>query len=531
MKKEEQFFSENLQEDLENLERYIEEYSLFLPLAVYSVNPVGIIVDVNQTGKELSKYQEIELIGQDIEIIFKNPKKIKKFFNQTLKKGSIKNREMILVTKNKKEIPVRASASIRQDQEGNIIGCFIALNDITEIKKFQTKLEDKVKQRTEELEKTKNKLAKTLEETKEAKRKVEGEKNKTSAIISNLVDPIIIIDQEDKINLYNPKAKEIFGFTKSSIGKKVKKKDNYSMENFKEILKKDYEIKKGKDMEPANPKEEELIIEHQGDKLTYKIITTKVYDSKKRCIGTMKTFSDLTREKRINRLKTEFVSIAAHQLRTPLSAIKWAIKMILEGDTGPINQDQREILTKGFESNERMIKLVNDMLNVSRIEEGRLQYNFAKTNFKEVYETVVGNVKSKIKEKNIKFNIKKPDKMPSVYMDKEKIRLVIQNLLENAVKYTPVNGTVTLEIQKQKKNLRIKAKDNGVGIPEKDQKKLFSKFFRAENVKKMQTDGTGLGLFIANNIIKKHGGEIHFKSEEGKGTEFYFYLPLNQTKK
>jgi len=225
MKKEEQFFSENLQEDLENLERYIEEYSLFLPLAVYSVNPVGIIVDVNQTGKELSKYQEIELIGQDIEIIFKNPKKIKKFFNQTLKKGSIKNREMILVTKNKKEIPVRASASIRQDQEGNIIGCFIALNDITEIKKFQTKLEDKVKQRTEELEKTKNKLAKTLEETKEAKRKVEGEKNKTSAIISNLVDPIIIIDQEDKINLYNPKAKEIFGFTKSSIGKKVKKKD------------------------------------------------------------------------------------------------------------------------------------------------------------------------------------------------------------------------------------------------------------------------------------------------------------------
>src|SRR6056297_311767 len=531
MRKEENFLIENLQEDLENLERYIEEYSLFLPLAVYSVNPVGIIVDVNQAGKDLSNYKETEIVGQNIETIFKNKKKVKNAFKQTLKKGNVKNKEEILLTKQNKEVPVRFSASVRQDQKSNIIGCFVALNDITEIKKFQNKLEDKVKQRTRELEKTKNELAETLKETKETKEKVEEEKNKTSAIISNLVNPIIIIDSENKINLFNPKAKEVLGFKKSDIGKKIDKKDNYSLENFKDLIKKEHKIKKGKNMDPPIPEEEELNIEHQGETLTYKIVTTKVYDKKNKYLGTMKTFSDLTREKRINRLKTEFVSIAAHQLRTPLSAIKWAIKMILEGDTGPINQDQREILTKGFESNERMIKLVNDMLNVSRIEEGRLQYNFAKTNFKEVYETVVGNVKSKIKEKNIKVNIKKPDKMPSVYMDKEKIRLVIQNLLENAVKYTPVNGTVTLEIQKQKKNLRIKAKDNGVGIPEKDQKKLFSKFFRAENVKKMQTDGTGLGLFIANNIIKKHGGEIHFKSEEGKGTEFYFYLPLNQTKK
>ena len=202
--------------------------------------------------------------------------------------------------------------------------------------------------------------------------------------------------------------------------------------------------------------------------------------------------------------------------------------MILDGDTGPINQDQREILTKGFESNERMIKLVNDMLNVSRIEEGRLEYTFEKVDFKSVYETVVGNIKSKIKEKSIKFNIKKPKKMPSVYMDKEKIRLVMQNLLENAVKYTTMNETITLDIKKQTEKLKIMVKDNGVGIPKEAQKKLFTKFFRAENVLKMQTNGTGLGLFIANNIIKKHNGEISFKSEEGKGTEFFFYLPINK---
>ncbi len=531
MSDDQNFFSDNLQEDLENLERYIEEYSLFLPLTVFSVNPVGIIVDVNQTGKKLSGYQEIELIGNDINTVFKDDKKIKIFFNQILKKGGDKNREMILITKDKKEIPVRVSASVRKDQEDNVIGCFISLNDITEVKKFQEKLEDKVKQRTKELEKTKNKLSKTLKETKEAKRKVEDEENKTSAIISNLVDPIIIIDEHNKLSLFNPRAKEIFKFNNSHIGIKIKKEDYYSMENFTSIIKKDFKVKKGKNMEPKNPKEEELIIDHLGEELTYKIITTKVYDYKKKYIGSMKTFSNMTREKRINRLKTEFVSIAAHQLRTPLSAIKWATKMILDGDTGPINQDQRELLSKAFESNERMIKLVNDMLNVSRIEEGRLEYTFEKVEFKTVYETVVENIKGKLKEKDIKFNIKKPKKMPSVYIDKEKIRLVMQNLLENAVKYIPMNGSITLNIKKQGEKLKIIIKDNGVGIPKADQKKLFTKFFRAENVLKMQTDGTGLGLFIANNIIKKHDGEIGFKSEEGRGTQFYFYLPINNKQK
>ncbi len=529
--KEEQFFAKNLQEDLENLERYIQEYSLFLPLAVYSINPVGVVVDVNQTGKEISGYEETDLIGKSVDFLFSKKKPINDLFQETLKKGEIKNREMELVTKKKKKIPVRVSSAARKDADNNVIGCFLAINDITEIKKFQDKLEDKVKKRTKELEKTKDKLAQTLEETKEAKNKVESEKNKTLAIISNLVDPIIILDQDKKINLLNPKAREVFNFPKSCIGKKVKKKDNFSMENFKEFTKKEYQVVPGEELDSSNPNEEEVEIEHDGESLTYKIITTKVYDSKENYIGTMKIFSDMTREKRINRLKTEFVSIAAHQLRTPLSAIKWAIKMILDGDTGEVTDDQRDLLKKGFESNERMIKLVNDMLNVTRIEEGRLQYNFAQENFKEVYKTVLGNLDNKIKKKNIDFDVKKPQKMPQVYIDKEKIRLVLQNLLENAVKYTPENGKVSFTTKKGKKYLVIKVADNGVGIPEKDRKKLFSKFFRAENVKKMQTDGTGLGLFIANNIVKKHGGEIKCKSEEGKGTEFSVYLPYKKENK
>ena len=527
--KEEQFFAKNLQEDLENLERYIEEYSLFLPLAVYSVNPMGVIVDVNQTGKTISKYEEIDLIGKGIEFLFTQSKAINNLFAKTLKEGGVGNKEMVLVNKNKKEIPVRVSSAARKDQEGNVIGCFIAVNDITEIKKFQEKLEDKVKKRTKELEKTKDKLAKTLEETKEAKNLVENEKDKTLAIISNLVDPIIIMDKNDKVSLINPEAKEIFKFPKTIIGKKINKKNNYSLNNFKKLSKKEFKVASPENIDSKKENEEEVEVEHEGDTLTYKVVTTKIYDNKKRYTGVMKVFSDLTREKRINRLKTEFVSIAAHQLRTPLSAIKWAIKMILDGDTGKINEDQEDLLKKGFESNERMIKLVNDMLNVSRIEEGRLEYSFEKENLQEVYKTIISNLDNKIKEKKINFKIEKPQKMPDIYMDKEKIRLVLQNLLENAIKYTPENGKVDFRIKKVNKKITIKVKDNGVGIPKKDQRKLFSKFFRAENVIKMQTDGTGLGLFIANNVIKKHGGKIEYKSEEGRGTEFTIHLPIKNS--
>lgn len=521
-----QVLSQNLQEDLENLERYIQEYSLFLPLAVYSVNPMGIIVDINQAGKDLSNYKEIELIGKNLDVLFSNKKDIDDLFQETLKKGEVKGRELNLVTKNGKKIPVKVSSAARKDKENNVIGCFVAVHDITDIKKLQDKLEEKVKKRTQELKKTKDRLKETLKETKEAKNREKKEKDKTLAIISNLVDPIIILDKNGKLNLFNPETKKVFGLKKSQIGEKVNKKDNYSMENFKELASKDFKVTPAEELDSKN--EEEVEIEHEGEKITYKVITTKIYDNNKKNIGTMKVFSDLTREKRISRMKTEFVSIAAHQLRTPLSAIKWAIKMILDGDAGEVSEDQRDLLKKGFESNERMIKLVNDMLNVTRIEEGRLQYNFKKEDFEEVYKTVMNNMDNKIKKKNIKFDINKPQKLPRVYLDKDKIRLVLQNLLENAVKYTPENGKVTLTIKAGKKYLTVKVKDNGVGIPKEEQEKLFSKFFRAKNVKKMETDGTGLGLFIAKNIIKKHQGEIKCDSEEGKGTEFSFYIPINK---
>lgn len=360
--------------------------------------------------------------------------------------------------------------------------------------------------------------------------RLKEETNKISSIISNFTDPIIFIDSRGSINLFNPAAEEILGFNDSTIGKKVSRHNSFSMENFRAIIDAEYTIKIIKEKEDGKNeiKEiEEITVDRKDQKRVYKVKTASVCDSKELCYGYIKVFYDLTREKEIDRLKSEFISIAAHQLRTPLSAIKWAIKMVLDGDAGKLNPEQVEFLGKGYQSNERIIALVNDMLNVSRIEEGRFGYEFEEADFMPPFNEVLESLSSVIQRKNIKLKIEKPNSIPQVKFDRDKIILVLQNLLENAVKYTPEHGRIEINIKKLKKYLQISIKDNGVGIPEEDQEKLFSKFFRAKNVIRMQTDGSGLGLFIVKNIIEKHGGEIVCKSQEGKGTEFIFTLPTS----
>ncbi len=395
-----------------------------------------------------------------------------------------------------------------------------------ELIKINKQLDKKIR----ELENSERSLMRAFNDLQAERRKAEEEKSKTDAIISNFIDPIIVVDKEGRLSRFNPAAREIFGLRDDDIGVKISKKNNFSMENFRKIIRRDYKVIKEKSLDNNESLLEEVIIKIGNKEFTYKVITSKVINARNEFLGTMKIFYNITREKMIDKLKSEFISIAAHQLRTPLSAIKWVIKMVLDGDAGKLNEEQEKLLFKGYQSNERVIELINDMLNVSRIEEGRFGYSFSTSSFDEVLDIVVGSLENKIKENHQKLMINKPKKLPKIYMDKEKMILVLQNLLENAVKYTPEYGTIEVSVEVGKELMKVRVKDNGVGIPKKDQAKLFSKFFRADNVIRMQTEGSGLGLFIVKNIIEKHGGSIICHSEEGKGTEFIFTLPIKKQK-
>lgn len=241
---------------------------------------------------------------------------------------------------------------------------------------------------------------------------------------------------------------------------------------------------------------------------------------------TLESLETEERQKAIDIMKSEFISIASHQLRTPLSVIKWTLKMCLDGDLGKLTQEQNNFLTKTYDSNERMISLVNDLLDVSRIEEGRFEYQFTKFDIKQLLKEVLDQYKVFIKEKEllVKTNIDDQGKI-LIRGDREKLFVVFSNLIDNAVKFTAKGGMIDILANKDKNRAQVTIKDSGIGIGTEDQKRLFTKFFRAESAKRVQTQGTGLGLFIVKNIIKKHKGKIKIDSILNKGTTVVCCLP------
>lgn len=226
-----------------------------------------------------------------------------------------------------------------------------------------------------------------------------------------------------------------------------------------------------------------------------------------------------------NKMKTEFVSVASHQLRTPLSATRWILNLLNEG-RGQKPEDLASYLDLIKESNERMIKLVNDLLDVSRIEMGRVIFNPCQTDIYILIQKIVNNFSVYAKANNVTISLEASETLPNVYTDPEKISLVIQNLVDNAIKYIKGKGEIKISLESNAKFVKVTIRDTGVGIPASQQKFIFQKFFRSDNIMKHQTVGTGLGLFIAKSVVEESKGKIWFESQEGQGTTFYFTLPI-----
>ncbi len=236
----------------------------------------------------------------------------------------------------------------------------------------------------------------------------------------------------------------------------------------------------------------------------------------------------------LEQAKSKFVSVTTHQLRTPLSAIKWTFHMLLKGDLGPTTKDQHTFIEKGYESTQRMIAIINDLLNVDYMEADRSDYNFLPIDLPALIESVLFEFANQAESKTIKLKcIKPPTASPKVSADPIKLSMVIENLIDNAMKYTPKGGQVTVSIGDARMNsvgssLEVIVSDTGIGIPPHERDKIFHRFFRGSNATKVQTDGTGLGLFISRDIVEKHGGAIWFESEEGQGAQFHFTIPVNR---
>ena len=251
-------------------------------------------------------------------------------------------------------------------------------------------------------------------------------------------------------------------------------------------------------------------------------------------IGTIKVFRDITYEREIDKAKTEFVSLASHQLRTPLSAVNWYSEMLLAGDVGELNVKQKKYLDEVYRSNQRMVELVNALLDVASLELGTFVIEPKSTDICKLALSVISEQKPQITSKKMKFSFLCAKNVSLMRTDPKLLRMVMQNILSNAVKYTPNGGKINFNLSlKDKKTISIQVSDNGYGIPKNQQDQIFTKLFRADNVRDKDTDGTGLGLYIVKSIIQNSGGRIWFSSppkEKNKGTNFYVELPLDGRK-
>ncbi len=353
-------------------------------------------------------------------------------------------------------------------------------------------------------------------------RDLQASKIQYQNVIETSNEGIWMLNREHEITFINPRLSEILGYEKKEmLGNNLKNfviPEELPAHNFQM-----QERNKGK-----SGSFERRLRRKNGTIVWTHISAVPLFNDKKEVIGAFAMITDITKEKLMDQAKTEFIALAAHQLRTPLSALKWYSEALLEHHVGGVNAKQMEYLLQLHTSNERMVTLIDALLCVSRLELGSFKVRPEPVDIVAVVKQHIHEVSSLYKEKNLKISETYNNLPPVAVLDAKLVGMVIQNIITNAMIYTSPGGTidVTVSVDKtQKGHLQFMVADTGIGIPKEQQSRIFEKLFRADNAMALSQDGTGLGLYIAKNIVTLLGGSIAFTSKLNKGTTFVVSIP------
>lgn len=371
-----------------------------------------------------------------------------------------------------------------------------------ELAHLNATLEERITVRTVELE--------------DALREVNNEKEKTERIIHDITDGVIVVNPSGEILLINPAAQRLLGCRRTPPPADLTYFSH--IPNLQTLFR-----------NPAEAVTKEIELYDRTPGVRHRVLKTTAVplnDEQGRLLGKVAVFHDITSFKEVDRLKSEFISQVSHELRTPLTSIKGYIDNLKDGIAGVLKKKQEDYLDRMAKNADHLVHIISDLLDVAQLESGKMTIRPIALSLNDLMEEVVSSLQPTVHEKRLEITFEKFKGESRIRGDHDKLAQVVTNLLHNAIKYTPPGGRITIAMQQEGTYLKTSIQDTGVGISPEQQSKLFERFYRIEQEPSVTTNGTGLGLYIAKNLIEMHGGEIRVTSEAGHGSEFSFTLPI-----
>jgi len=349
-----------------------------------------------------------------------------------------------------------------------------------------------------------------------------AEKKKAEAIVESLSEPVVVTDEKHHIALMNQAAIGMLGLYGTHWqAKPVRHAVHHGqvadvlvadVKRREEIVRSDYLV----------------LFERDGEKSYFRPHQTVLSDEHSKLVWLVTLFQDVTRYKNLDRMKSEFIATVSHEFRTPLTSMNMAVDILLQQVIGSINKKQKELLLASKKDAQRLIKLVRELLDLSKMESGQTQLQLELVNFRDVVNESLKPLDLIIKEKKIVLLVQVPEKLPVFWGDAQKLSWVVANLVSNALRYTPEHGSVTISAEETEGFVRVSVEDTGKGIPKKDLVAIFEKFIQIKEPTESTPGSVGLGLAIAKQVVEAHGGNIGVESELGKGSRFTFTIPMER---
>ena len=470
--------------------------------AIISTDVRGKIVSWNKGAERIFEYTAAEVTGQPLSTLahVDDEDESRKSLSRAIRGESINHWRTNWVTKSGAVVPVSQTLSLIRDERGRITGVAGVVRDISAQMESRARLESQF-------------VA------------TEHARSEARAVLDAASDAMLLISPEQSILAVNRRFTELF-----EDGEPALTNGNFS--DLRRAIPRIFE-------DPAG------ICQEMEDAVSYSTVSCRreivqrwpvyrnlemeshpVHLLDRRYIGQLFSFRDITRERESERTKNEFISMVSHELRTPLTSVKEYVDLIARGRVGELKERQQELLQVVQDNVDRLASLVDDLLDVSRVEAGQLDLEKTPVRLNGLVSKAVESFAQQFEAKRQTLKVEMRDSLPEVFCDPRRITQVITNLLSNAHKYTPEGGSVSIHLDEQEGRLIVRVTDTGIGLSADDSSQVFSRFFRAQSGRESHVGGTGLGLFITKSLVEMHGGEISVESALGQGSTFLFTLPV-----